>query len=90
MPKRPTILNMFRGRSGLVLVMANGTAIPMQNRKDGNMRSANVKPFQAGCYNHQGPYIRSSTKSMPNIVNPRNISNEINLYFFYVVTGTVN
>lgn len=31
--------------NGLFLLIARGTAIPIMNRKEGNMRSAGVKPF---------------------------------------------
>lgn len=59
--------NKFFNRNFLVLVKAKGTAIPIQNKNDGNIKSANVKPFHAGCYNHHGPYCKSSTISMPTI-----------------------
>ena len=43
--KRANILMIFFILTGLFFVVASGIAIPIMNRKEGNIRSAGVSPF---------------------------------------------
>jgi hypothetical protein len=42
---KPRILNILLSPNGLDLLIAKGTAIPMINKNEGNMKSAGVTPF---------------------------------------------
>ena len=87
-PIRPNILSTVFIEKGLVLDIANGTAIPIIKTNDGKTKSAGLNPFQLGCFSHQGAsFDWQSTNIIPNIVSPRSTSSEFSLCFS-VLIGT--
>lgn len=71
---------MFLSFTGLFLVTAKGTAIPMINMKDGKIKSTGVRPSHFACCINDGALSPPElAKTIPKTVRPRWKSKELSL-----------